>query len=999
MSSGPSKVIVLDPDPRAGRQVQLGFEREGVPALVPALSADASSIDLDGAEPGIVLVGGKDGQALDLVRRARALLKATKNAHVPIVFTGKGPSRRDLETAGADEVVTRPAYLRDIVTIGRMLRGVPRDQRDHLVGSLVETTGVLTLVRAFSALGRSAVLTLIRGLRRGEVRFFHGEVTSAQVGLIHGQAALHQLLLWTDARFDYSHEDIVRRQQIPLAPDELFADAERFLEGIREHAGNLSPATVLEQDVQRVQMLGKQIPTEVHGVLRMFDGHRVLADVLEDSPYRVFETLRVAQKAVEVGLLRVVESQRPKSTWRAVLAIEEWLVGSETRDAVVERTSTLDTGPVASAQPKRKGKGKGKRRSKKMKAATPTPDSKDIDWGALVPRVIGAEVGPLSGVVPAQETHGEVELPSRGAPREGLEALMDTDKRQKIFPTDIGLEPKVVVSSGDTDEWQRIALDAKEKAEIADKAARDRETSAQRANSDAFVLGETAAKLKAQSVKTVIANADTPPAGMPTVNVAPVDAGHTRGKIASLPARPPGADEIDAGTAALVAVPQYLGEMKSDPVAAVTAVPATASEPRAHRAGATDAKELVRALVAEALPPDAVPQPTTGNGASGASAATTAPVRPVEETVTTRFEKSADEASKPADGTVRASKTADETGRPFIKASADDSLAFLRPQPGVAGEDSGIVPLAQRVDTGNVPLIDSGNVELIDTGSIPLVDPMPARPARAPTTDDRGRPNALIAEPITVSEAARTSIAVADVVTVRDSGEVAVVTAKPATLISEQPSTAEVASLEPARTVVRRDTPPTFEKIDATALVARENLDATPEPAEDEPSDGVVRGMIATADTARLARAARMRPPEPEHDGPAIKEATGEIRERPRNDTKEPPVVEPSILVEASGPSILVADLAAAHDAIAAVTAKAAATPPPPDAASPSRELAVSDVRRDAVEFSAAEEAFFSSADKSAPAPRVHHDSFDDLDEGYQPPKFWDRVFGRKPKK
>ena len=49
-------------------------------------------------------------------------------------------------------------------------------------------------------------------------------------------------------------------------------------------------------------------------MLRMFDGHRVLADILEDSPYRVFETLRVAQKAVEAGLLKAVVSQRPKAT-------------------------------------------------------------------------------------------------------------------------------------------------------------------------------------------------------------------------------------------------------------------------------------------------------------------------------------------------------------------------------------------------------------------------------------------------------------------------------------------------------------------------------------------------------------------------------------------------------------------------------------------------------------------------------------------------------------
>ena len=41
---------------------------------------------------------------------------------------------------------------------------------------------------------------------------------------------MHQLLLWTEARFEYQREDVVRRQQIPMSHDELFADAERFLE-------------------------------------------------------------------------------------------------------------------------------------------------------------------------------------------------------------------------------------------------------------------------------------------------------------------------------------------------------------------------------------------------------------------------------------------------------------------------------------------------------------------------------------------------------------------------------------------------------------------------------------------------------------------------------------------------------------------------------------------------------------------------------------------------
>ena len=496
--SGSSKVIVLDPDPRASRQVRLGFEREAVPAIAADVPSDISRLaGLPLVDASLVVVGGVDGVAVELVKRTRALIEAS-GADIPIVFAGRGVDRAAITAAGADEVMLQPAYLRDVVTIGRLLRDVPAKKRRHLNGSLAETTGVYTLVRALAALGRSAVLTLIRGLRRGEIRFYHGEVTAAQVGLIHGQAALHQLLLWTDARFDFHHEDIVRRQQIPLTADELFADAERFLEGVRECAGRLSPAMVLDQDVTRVQQLGTQVPTEVHGVLRMFDGHRVLADILEDSPYRVFETLRVTQRAVEAGLLKPVEGQRPKATWRAVLAIEEWLVGSETRDGVVERTaSTLESAPINSgavtgAVKKEKGGGGGsKKKKKKKRANTPLPmkavTSQEIDWGALVPRVVGAEVGPLAGVVPAAAQHGEIEIASsRGVPRERLEQL-DTGKRERNFPTDIGLEPKVVYDDA-------AATKAADKAKAEADAAIAAEAAKAKAEADAV-----AAKLAAEA--------------------------------------------------------------------------------------------------------------------------------------------------------------------------------------------------------------------------------------------------------------------------------------------------------------------------------------------------------------------------------------------------------------------------------------------------------------------------------------------------------------------
>ena len=750
--SGQPSAIVLDPDPRAGRMLEVGLSREGVPVT---LAAPDGTLDL--ADASVIVVGS----SVDLVRRARAA-----RPDAPIIFTGRTP-RAEAEAAGADEVIPRPTYLRDLVTIARLLRATQPSQRDHLTGSLADTTTTLALVRALGALGRSGVLTLIRGLRRGEVRFYKGEVTSAQVGLIHGQAAFHQLLLWTDARFDFHREDLVRRQQIPLPPDELFADAERFLEGVRESAGALSPASTLEQDIVRIQNLGKQIPTEVHGVLRMFDGHRVLADILEDSPYRVFETLRVAQQALEVGLLRVVENQRKKATWRAVLAIEEWLVGSETREAVVERTVGLDA--TASVPKQRK-------RNKKRRPKTPVPVAPkrpDIDWGALVPRVIGAEVGPLSGVVPAAAAHGEIEMRTREKPREGLEALMDTDKRQRIFPTDIGLEPSIVLGADAAAEPAPTPTVSSKPGETAPLTKIDLE------EPDEWERAEWDAKEQARAL------AETPPVDV--LNVAAEKAVENAA-----------ADEAAAKLIAVPTVPAAPAPL--DTAAAVAAAPDSTSPTRERPSASTDARDLVKQLVAEAVPPAA-----------------------------------------------------------------------------------------------------------------PIAD-VPTAPQRSV--------RARINTPITVAETPGATVSVADTVTVVAAADTAHVTASPTVLIRE-------------------------------AAPAADHMIATPVAPAEPDAPSVVAGEVISAPTSAPAPAA-------------------------------------------DAPSILVADLAAVHAAASRAVTAPPADAPPADAASASRELAVAEVRKDAaVAFSDAEEAFFSKAD-SGPVHVAKVETFDDLDEGYEPPKFWDRVFGRK---
>ncbi len=210
----------------------------------------AGSTEVAAAEASLLVTSAGDAEAARGALAAATRIRVAAGRPVPIIHLGgdgDGLTRAAAWDAGADEIIIPPSYLRDLVTVGHLMLAGP-EQPAHWVGQLAETVGVYFLIRALASLGRSGVLTMSRGLRRGEVRYYLGEVTSAQIGGLHGQAALHQLLLWTDGRYDFRREDVVRRRQIPLPPEELFADAERFLHGIRDASGELSPAMVFEQD-------------------------------------------------------------------------------------------------------------------------------------------------------------------------------------------------------------------------------------------------------------------------------------------------------------------------------------------------------------------------------------------------------------------------------------------------------------------------------------------------------------------------------------------------------------------------------------------------------------------------------------------------------------------------------------------------------------------------------------------------------------------------------
>ncbi len=340
-----SRIIVADADTKNAGLLAFGFEREGISPVVAHAAADIARLALTGDVDGVVL-SMSPGVGVDAVKALRA--GGPSVARLPILALGDSRARTDLLAAGATDFLPRPNFVRDVVTLARFHSMRKANSATMWSGELHDFAGIFYLIRAISSVQRTGVLTIVRSLRRAELRFFEGEVTSAQLGALHGLAALHQLLLWTEGKLDFRQEVVVRRQQIPLAPAELIDDLGRFLRDFHELAPELSPGVVLEQDLRRVAECVDKIPKEVNPVLRLFDGARMLSDVVEDSPFRVFETAKIAARLCKLGAIKPVVRARTGAGSHSALKVDDWLVGSTPPAGVPALMTTRESEPVGS---------------------------------------------------------------------------------------------------------------------------------------------------------------------------------------------------------------------------------------------------------------------------------------------------------------------------------------------------------------------------------------------------------------------------------------------------------------------------------------------------------------------------------------------------------------------------------------------------------------------------------------------------------------------------
>lgn len=316
------QLLLVDADPASVRVLEVSLKKAGFSVTTAADGQDALS-KLELSAPDLILTDTRlprvDGY--ELVRRIKQMPNL---AGVPIVFLTSQKSVEDkirgLEL-GVEDYLTKPIFVRELIvrvqllltrrTHQNMAASTPASRRTHLSGDLKDM-GAVDLLQTFELARKSGWAVLRDGDLEARIYFRDGKVVDAEHGKLRGEEAVYRCLIWTKGSFDVEFEPCDRDEVILTSTQGLLMEGMRRVDEWGRLCEQLPPLhTIFRVDGALLAERLNEIPDELNGVLRLFDGHRSLMDVVDESPFEDLSTMSTVTKLYFEGLLTIAEPPKP----------------------------------------------------------------------------------------------------------------------------------------------------------------------------------------------------------------------------------------------------------------------------------------------------------------------------------------------------------------------------------------------------------------------------------------------------------------------------------------------------------------------------------------------------------------------------------------------------------------------------------------------------------------------------------------------------------------
>ncbi|WP_394821002.1 response regulator [Pendulispora albinea] len=308
------QLLLVDADPRSTRVLEVSLKKAGYSVTTASDGLDAIS-KLEVSTPDLVLSDTRlprlDGYAL-----VRRLKERVEWASIPVVFLTSQKSVEDkirgLEL-GVEDYLTKPIFVRELLARVNLLlarrthdtistrNSVPG--RTRFTGS-IQDMAVVDLLQTFEVSRKSGVVHLSSGPQQAHVFFRDGKIVDANLGRLRGEEAIYRILIWNEADFEVEFTQVKNEDIIGTSTQGILMEGMRRVDEWTRLLEQLPPlSTIFEIDHAQLLERLNEIPDELNGILRLFDGQRSLMDVVDESPFEDLSTLSTISKLYFEGLL------------------------------------------------------------------------------------------------------------------------------------------------------------------------------------------------------------------------------------------------------------------------------------------------------------------------------------------------------------------------------------------------------------------------------------------------------------------------------------------------------------------------------------------------------------------------------------------------------------------------------------------------------------------------------------------------------------------------
>jgi DNA-binding response OmpR family regulator len=300
-----SRILIVDSDESSRSVLGVALAREGFDAVGVSSSNEALRLLGPNSPLPAMLVVGSEVREEDGFSFVAQLRGDRRTSLMPVLLLAKNGQANLHELSrmvGVDEILLKPAFARDIVTLARLQLAPAKDNARVLSTEKVPVAHVL---RALLATSRSGVIEVEKG--RGKIAFRRGQVLDANFDNLHGLNGLVRSLalargdyrvitrsLAFDAAFHFTIKEMVTV---------VFPRLERWEELL---ARSLPLDARLAVDFPALARALPSMPDSVNGVVRLFDGVRDVRQVLMDSPLDETVSAEVATRLYLMGVVAAI---------------------------------------------------------------------------------------------------------------------------------------------------------------------------------------------------------------------------------------------------------------------------------------------------------------------------------------------------------------------------------------------------------------------------------------------------------------------------------------------------------------------------------------------------------------------------------------------------------------------------------------------------------------------------------------------------------------------